>query len=205
MTRVKSLEINQIIKFLKMGKVGVIPTDTIYGIVGSALNPHTVEKIYKLRERAADKPFIILIANLNDLNQFNIKLTDKMKIILKKIWPNPVSVVLPFNEEKFKYLHRSKKSLAFRIPNNEWLINLLKQSGSLVAPSANIEGGKPSETIEEAKKYFGDKVDFYVDGGKMSKAPASAVKSAPSTLIRLMDDGSYQILRQGSYKLLFKL
>lgn len=44
------------ISLLKRGKIGVIPTDTIYGIVGSALNPKTVEKIYQLRKRALHKP-----------------------------------------------------------------------------------------------------------------------------------------------------
>ena len=51
---------NDLIETLKDGGIAVIPTDTIYGIVGSALNPQTVEKIYELRKRAKDKPFIIL-------------------------------------------------------------------------------------------------------------------------------------------------
>lgn len=190
----------KLVSLLKNGGVAVIPTDTIYGIVGSALIPDTVEKIYELRKRAADKPFIILISSLNDLEKFDIKLTQKQRELLEKIWPNPVSVVLSCKSEKFEYLHRGTNSLAFRMPKNEGLLNLLKQTGPLVAPSANFEAELPSETIAEAKKYFGDKVDFYVNGGKMSKAPANAVKSTPSTLIRLMDDGSWQILRQGSYK-----
>jgi len=41
-----------------------------------------------------------------------------------------------------------------------------------VAPSANLEGKPPAKTITEAKKYFGDKVDFYVNSGKII-GPAS--------------------------------
>lgn len=181
-----------IINTLKNGGVLVMPTDTIYGIVGSALNSETVEKIYKLRKRATDKPFIILTFDLNDLNHFNIVLSNEQKNFLKKNWPNPVSVVLPCNDEKFSYLHRGTKTLAFRMPKGEWLRNLLKQTGPLVAPSANFEGEKPAENVAEARKYFGDEVDPYIDGG--------IIKSTPSTLIRLTDNGSYQILRQGSYK-----
>lgn len=179
-------------QLIQEGKIGVIPTDTTYGIVGSALNPKTVEEIYRLRKRSADKPMIILISSLNDLKKFDIKLTDAQIEFLRKVWPNPVSVILPCKNGKFKYLHRGKDSLAFRIPKNDWLLRILKKTGPLVAPSANFEGGKPSENIDEAKQYFKDKVSFYVDKGE--------IKSKPSTVIRLNNDGSWKILRQGSYK-----
>lgn len=180
------------VSLLQSGGIAVIPTDTIYGIVGSALNPKTVEKIYRFRKRATNKPMIILISNLNDLNHFNISLTDTQKEFLQKIWPNPLSVILPIQSEKFKYLHRGTNSLAFRMPKDKKLLELLQQTGSLVAPSANFEGEKPSETIEEAKKYFGDKV-FYVDSGKIDEQP--------STLVQLNIDGTYKILRKGIFKI----
>lgn len=180
------------IELLKSGKIGVMPTDTIYGIVGSALNPDVVENIYRLRGRAPDKPMIILISGLNDLNHFNILLTEEQKNFLKKNWPNPLSVVLSCTSEKFKYLHRGKKSLAFRMPKEHNLLVILKQTGPLVAPSANSEMDKPAETIQEAKEYFGNKISFYVDGGKL--------KSKPSTIIQLYEDGTQIILREGSFK-----
>ncbi|MBI2040193.1 threonylcarbamoyl-AMP synthase [Candidatus Microgenomates bacterium] len=183
----------KLVQLLKSGKVAVMPTDTIYGIVGSALFPETVENIYRLRKRATDKPFIILIHSLNDLNHFNITLTEKKVKFLEKIWPNPVSIVLPCGDAKLKYLHRGKNSLAFRMPKDEKLMEILKSTGPLVAPSANFEGEKPSETIDEAKKYFRDKVAFYLDRGR--------INSQPSTLIKLNNNGSYEILREGDFKL----
>lgn len=185
-------DIGQVIKLLKDGKVGVMPTDTIYGIVGSALNPKTVKEIYSLRKRTTDKPMIILISSIEDLQKFDITLTAKQKSFFQKIWPNPVSVVLPCPKEEFKFLHRNKKSLAFRMPNKKMLLNILAKVGPLVAPSANFEKSQPAETIAEAKKYFGDKVSFYVDGGKL--------KSKPSTIIRLYKDGTRIVLREGSFK-----
>lgn len=170
----------------------MMPTDTIYGIVGSALSPKTVEEIYALRKREKDKPFIILISFIDDLKKFGIKLTKEQKDFLKKIWPNPVSVILPCPGEKFIYLHRGKNSLAFRIPKNEKLLQILNKVGPLVAPSANLEKAKAAETIDEAKRYFGGKISFYVDGGKL--------KSKPSTIVQLYEDGTRIVLRKGSYK-----
>ncbi|MDP3733556.1 MAG: L-threonylcarbamoyladenylate synthase [Candidatus Daviesbacteria bacterium] len=168
-----------IVNLLKKGEIGVMPTDTIYGIVGSALDPQTVEKIYQLRRRSKNKPFIILISSINDLKKFDIKLTKEQEVFLQKIWPNPVSVIL--------------YRLAFRMPKNKKLLVLLREVGPLVAPSANIEGKPPAQNIAQAKKYFGTSVTFYIDGGN--------IITEPSTLIELKDNGSFNILRQGNFKI----
>lgn len=191
----------QIVKLLQMGKIGVMPTDTIYGIVGSALNPKTVEEIYTLRSRDSSKPMIILISSLDDLKKFDITLTKAQKDFLNKIWPNPVSVILPCPKEQFLYLHRGKRSLAFRIPDNELLLEILKKSGSLVAPSANFEKEKSAETIVQAKAYFKDKVSFYCEATSSSYVDGGQLRSKPSTIIQLYEDGTRIVLRQGCFKI----
>jgi len=163
--------INIIAERIKQGEIGVIPTDTIYGIVCSAFNKNSVEKLYKIRKRSKDKPMIVLIGSVSDLKLFNIN-------TIVKNWPEKTSIVFDCND--FEYLHRGKKSLAFRLPHNKDLINILKISGPIVAPSANIEGGKPAENIKEAKSYFGDKIDFYLDVG--------TIKSKPSKIIYLNNE-----------------
>src|SRR5204863_149383 len=70
-------------------------------------------------------------------------------------------------EEKFEYLHRGTNTLALRLPKDESLQNLLKKTGPLIAPSANVEGLPPAKNITDAKKYFGDGVDLYIDGGEI--------------------------------------
>lgn len=163
--------INIIAERIKQGEIGVIPTDTIYGIVCSAFNKNSVEKLYKIRKRSKDKPMIVLIGSVNDLKLFNID-------AIVKNWPEKTSIVFDCND--FEYLHRGKRSLAFRLPHNKDLIDILKISGPIVAPSANIEGGKPAENIKEAKSYFGDKIDFYLDVG--------TIKSKPSKIIYLNNE-----------------
>ena len=71
------------IKILKDGGVGVIPTDTIYGVVGSALKPETVKRIAKIKNRSDGKGFIVLINSVKDLEIiFNIKLSEKVNLDL---------------------------------------------------------------------------------------------------------------------------
>ena len=187
-----NLKEKKVIEILKNGGVGVIPTDTIYGLVGSTFSRTAVERIYKIKNRPDDSPFIILISSLKDLESFDIKINKEQAKILKKFWPGKVSIILSCKSAKYKYLHRGTKSLAFRFPNKRSLIEIIRKTGPLVAPSANLSNEKPAENIKEAKKYFGDNVDFYLADG--------ILKSNPSTLIRL-DKNSEIIVLRGNIKL----
>lgn len=176
-------------RILGAGGIVVIPTDTIYGIVGSAFKRKTVEKIYALRRRNLKKPMIILLVSPRDLARFGIRPDARIKTLLGRWWPGKVSVILPVLSKKFFYLHRGTRTLAFRVPKPKWLRALLQKTGPLVAPSANPEGEPPARTIREAKKYFGDRVALYVGGGKSV--------SRPSTVVALRN-GKIAVLRRGA-------
>lgn len=172
--------------------VGIIPTDTLYGLVGRAQDREVVERIYRLKGRQPDKPLIMLISSFNDLFKFKVKVDAKTKKVLEKYWPGKVSVILPCSNQEFEYLHRGTNTLAFRLPDYPRLRDLIKKTGPLVAPSANPEGFSPAKDIEEARGYFGDKVDFYY--------PKGVLKSRPSTLMEVRG-GKIKVLREGAVKL----
>ncbi len=176
---------SSVIKVLKSGGIGVLPTDTIYGLVGSALNKKTVARIYKLRRRNPKKPMIVLIGSISDLKKFEIPLFYNSSPLLSKFWPGKVSIVLPCPSLKFEYLHRETKTLAFRFPKPKKFRDFLRKTGPLIAPSANLEGQPPAKTITEAQKYFGAKIDFYVNAGKKNAKPSRLVKILDGKIIEL--------------------
>ncbi|MFZ1720235.1 MAG: L-threonylcarbamoyladenylate synthase [Candidatus Moraniibacteriota bacterium] len=183
---------DDIAQLLQRGGVGIIPTDTLYGIVASVWSASTIERVYILRKRDLDKPCIVLIADISELEKFSIDLSLKEKAWMENIWPGKVSVILPCLDEKFSYLTRGTKHLAFRIPDDESLRAFLRETGPLIAPSANPQGENPAETIAEAKQYFGDAVDFYIDGGTL--------QSPPSTIVKLESD-RVTVLRPGAVEI----
>jgi L-threonylcarbamoyladenylate synthase len=158
------------------GGIGIIATDTIYGIVGQALTPATVQRIYIVKKRTPTKPFIILISNLSELDSFGITIDETVQTAVNTYWPGPVSIILDCPHDDFEYLHRGTKTLAFRMPAKSELHDLITLTGPLVAPSANPEGFTPSATIDEAKAYFNNEVDFYYEG---------TVHTKPSKIIRI--------------------
>lgn len=186
-----------LIKVLQNKGVVVMPTDTIYGIVGVAQDKNVVDRIYDVRKRNENKPCIILISDITEIEKFNINLTLHERSILREYWPlvsktkldkpEPVSIILDCLDDNLFYLHRGTNTLAFRVPENEELRMLLSLTGPLVAPSANIEGLNPAKNIDEAKGYFGDRVDFYLDGGEVS--------GKASKVIKLKSDGGISVLR----------
>jgi L-threonylcarbamoyladenylate synthase len=181
-------------KILNNGGVAVIPTDTLYGLVGSAFSTEAVERIYRIKGRDDNKPCIILITSYEDLDMFGVEYKEGQKL-LHNFWPGKVSVILPIksksSQNKFTYLHKDTDTLSFRMigSRNKNLFNLINTVGPLVAPSANPQGLEPAENITQAKKYFGDSVDFYVSSGTK--------KSKPSTLV-LYKNGKFTVLRQGA-------
>jgi L-threonylcarbamoyladenylate synthase len=187
-----------LLEILKNGGVAVMPTDTIYGLVGQAENISTVNRIYNLKKRKPEKPCIILIDDIKQLEKFSINLSPEQKNKLKEHWPisamadigqcRPTSIIFDCEDDSFSHLHRGTKTLAFRFPAPQALRDLINKTGPLIAPSANPEDLPPAKNITEAKKYFDDSVDFYLDGGE--------TVGQPSKLIKLHKDGTVNILRE---------
>ena len=183
------------IEFLAEGGMGVLPTDTLYGLVTTALDPDAVERVYKIKQRDGSKPLIVLISDLEQVEQFGIVLDDALIAQLHNYWPiaasaekkEAYSIILPTVDDQYEYLSCGTDTIAFRIPDNDELRELIRAVGPLVAPSANPEGYPPATTVDEAQKYFGSDVDFYVDGGVLD--------GKPSTLIRIEND-EVEVIRE---------
>ncbi|NTW14640.1 MAG: threonylcarbamoyl-AMP synthase [Candidatus Moranbacteria bacterium] len=176
-------------KKVRKGEAGVIPTDTLYGLVASAMDSAAVEKVYRIRSRENGKPCIVLLSDTSDLGRFGIVPNDGMLRTLGSVWPGEVSVVLPHDRKEWSHLHRGTGTIAFRVPKNADLRGFLREAGPVVAPSANPAGKNPATTVDEAVRYFGSRCGFFVDGGRLS--------GLPSTVVRIKD-GALQVLRQGS-------
>lgn len=178
--------IDEAILILQAGGVGVMPTDTVYGLVARAVDQAAVKRFYALKQRE-HKPGTVVAASVEQLIGLGVERQYLDRV--GHLWPNPLSVETPLGEN-LAYLHQNTGREALRVVADEGLRRILEQTGPLVTTSANKPGEPGSVTIEEAWEYFGDKVDFYVDGGDLSDR-------APSTIIRVTDNG-IEIIRQGA-------
>lgn len=184
----KTIPVEESIQLLQQGLIGVMPTDTVYGVVASATQPEAVARFYALKQRE-QKPGTLIAANTDQLVSLGVSLSEIVRV--EHYWPNPLSAVLTVQGNE--YLHQGVGSLAMRVVADTTIRALLERTGPLITSSANQPGQPPATTVDEAVAYFGDMVDFYVDGGLISDV-------LPSTIIRPTADG-VEILRQGSITL----
>ncbi len=165
---------------LLAGGIAVVRTDTLYGIVARADDEAAVERVYAAKGRNPGKSCIVLIAHREHAYGENDDVAFE--------WDEPTSVLVA-SPQAPAWLLRENELIAHRLPKVEWLQEVIAQTGPLIAPSANPEGLPPAMTIDEAKAYFGEQVDRYVDGGEV---PGDM---PPSRLIRIHNDGTLERLR----------
>lgn len=170
---------------LTPGEIAIIPTDTVYGVVARVADQAAVARLYHLKRREA-KPGTLVAASIDQLIDLGIE--EKHLKVGRRLWPGAVSIITPCGDS-LHYVHQGVNSLAIRIPDDLKLLALLKKTGPLLTSSANQPGEPPATTIDEAKAYFGDDVEWYEDGGYVNREP--------STVIRVFND-TFEIVRQGA-------
>lgn len=176
----------QATQILLNGGVGVMPTDTLYGLVARAADPAAVARMYALKQRE-HKPGTVIAASIAQLVSLGVE-----EHYLRRVgqwWPGSLSVETPLGGA-LSYLHQQTGRQGFRVVADERVRRILEVTGPLVTSSANQPGHDPADTVQDAFDYFGDDVDFYVDGGDRSGRP-------PSTIARITDAG-IEIIRQGA-------
>ncbi len=182
-----SLADRELAALIARGAVGVLPTDTLYGLVAPAANRQAVTRLYALKSRE-QKPGTTIAASTEQLIQLGVEPTIVAQVA--RFWPAPLSIVLP-QGDNLDYLHQGVGESPFRVVDDEALRAFLEQTGPLVTSSANQPGEMPASNLTEAQAYFGDQVDYYVDGGVRNDRQ-------PSTIAGLMPEGHLQIFRKGA-------
>lgn len=184
MTRFTTVNDPRVVRALQDGAIGVLRTDTLYGVVARADDEAAVRRVYEAKGRDDTKSPIVLISALHQLYD---QPDEPAAELLSDVWPGKVSVILEAVKAP-AWLSRGNGSVAYRLPADDELRELIARTGPLIAPSANLQGETPAMTIDEAEAYFGQAMDFYVDGGQV-------VDDSPSQLLRLGKDGEVERLR----------
>lgn len=172
--------IQELISVLMNGGIAVVRTDTVYGIIARANDEIAVERVYDAKGRDADKSCIVLIADPQQA--YGTYPQDYA-------FPTEPTSVLVESPMAPSWLLRANSRIAHRIPQVDWLKEVIREVGPLIAPSANTQGQAPARTIEQAKAYFNNTVEYYLDGGTVPE------DIAPSKLLWVHDNGDIERLR----------
>lgn len=177
-------------ELIKQGKIVVFPTETVYGIGTNGLDEKAVEKLYEVKQRALDKPISLLVSNMEMVNLIAKDITETEYKIMEKFFPGPLTIILKKKDIVPDVVTSGQDTVGVRMPSGEIARKLVELAGvPIAAPSANITGEPSGTNLQEIKKNFEGKVDYFIDGGDSELGLASTIVKAV--------DGKIQILRQG--------
>ena len=141
----KETDLKNVVGKLKLGQVGVMLSDTVYGLSCLVGDKLAIQKIYDLKKRARSKPFLILVSDFLMLKKY-FSFDLKQENILKKYWNNdiiyPTTFILSAKNNLSKLLGIDKKQgVAVRLPKNKFLIKIIKSLDEpIVSTSCNVSG-----------------------------------------------------------------
>ena len=176
-------------QLIKRGEIVAFPTETVYGLGANAFNVEACKKIYLAKERPADKPLTLHVANFEMIEEIaEINLTAEK--LIEKFLPGPLTIILPKKNIVPDFVTCNSKSVGIRFPKNVIAQEFIKIAGvPIAAPSANISGKNPPVTAQEVFENLSGRIEIILDGGKCDVGISSTIVD--------ISTGELKILRQG--------
>jgi len=153
-------QLDEIAALLRSGGVVLLPTDTIYGLHALSSDASSA-RIAAIKSRDHEKRFVIIAESVAQLRGIGAEVPEE----LNNIWPAPVTAVL----------RRGSETIAARIPDLQWLRDLLRRTGPLISTSANRSGEQPVTTVDALDPELLRAIDGVLDAGPRNGKPSAIV------------------------------
>ena len=183
-------EIQKVLDVLRDGGIIVYPTDTVYGIGCDITNGKAVEKVARFKNVQIEKSNMSFIcSDLSHLSDYAKPISNQVFKLIKRNLPGPFTFILEANSNVPKYFKGKKKTVGFRVPDNEIIREIVRQLGNPILSSSVhdddeiVEYTTDPELIHEK---LGDFADLVIDGGPGGNVPSTVVDctDAVPTIIR---------------------
>ncbi|MGI1767776.1 L-threonylcarbamoyladenylate synthase [Streptococcus uberis] len=176
-------------EILNNGGALVLPTETVYGIFAKALDETAVNHVYQLKKRPRDKAMNLNVADYQTILEFSKEQPSYLKDLFEAFLPGPLTIILKANDKVPAWINSGKSTVGFRLPNHPLTADLIKKTGPLIGPSANISGNESGKEYASIMAAFDHEVAGYEDD--------QAITGQDSTIVDLSGEKA-KILRQGA-------
>jgi L-threonylcarbamoyladenylate synthase len=168
--------ISTAVNALNQGELVAIPTETVYGLAGSAFNEQAIHKIFQLKNRPTCNPLILHTHCISEVSKFVKDIPPNALKLAEAFWPGPLTLLLPKKTIIPHSVTSGSHLVAVRIPNHTVTLTLLKQLDfPLVAPSANPYTRISPTNSKMVHDYFGDALPCILEGDVCSKGIESTI------------------------------
>lgn len=167
---------DEVVQAIKAGKVAIIPTDTVYGLVTTPYRSDPVRRLYQLKGRPESQPSALMAASLDWLFECVPELRGRAGRIAGALLPGPYTLVLANPARRFPWLcGDTPDRIGVRVPVLAGAAQaVLDRVGAVASTSANLAGGpeprSPVEVPEELRS-----VCVFLDGGELPGEPSTVI------------------------------
>lgn len=176
-------------EILENGGAVILPTETVYGLFAKALDEDAVNHVYDLKMRPRDKAMNLNVADLESILAFSKNQPDYLNWLYEKFLPGPLTIILEANERVPAWINSGLSTIGFRLPKHPVTLDLIKKTGPLIGPSANLSGTESGKIFSKVKEQFSEEIVGFEDDLSLT--------GQDSTILDLTGEKA-RILRQGS-------
>ena len=181
-------------EIIKAGGLVAFPTETVYGLGANAFNAAAAAKIFELKKRPFFDPLIVHIAEPGGIEELAAENNELVRIIIKKFWPGPLTIVLPRHETVPGIVTSGLPTIAIRMPAHTTALELIQSSGvPIAAPSANTFGALSPTRAQHVLKDIGPGIEMILDGGPCEVGLESTIIKIEKDKIFLLRPGGTPI------------
>lgn len=179
---------------LLQDEVVAIPTETVYGLAGNALNEKAVSKIFEAKNRPHFDPLIVHVKGISEVSKYVEEVPQMAYDLMGRFWPGALTILLPKKSCIPDLTTSGLSEVGIRIPNHPLTLDLLNSlSFPLAAPSANPFGYISPTSAEHVNDQLGSKIPYILDGGNCSVGIESTVLRVQHNEIEILRLGGISV------------
>ncbi|MBB3698011.1 threonylcarbamoyl-AMP synthase [Flammeovirga yaeyamensis] len=177
----------------KGGLIG-LPTETVYGLAGNALDPKAAAHIFEVKARPSFDPLIVHSDSLERLSPYVKDIPEAAQKLADAFWPGSLTMVLPRSEKIHDLITSGLDTVAVRVPKHQLALNLLSQLDfPVAAPSANPFGYISPTSAQHVQDGLGEKIDYILDGGDCFVGVESTIVGFPNGIPTIYRKGGIPV------------
>ncbi|MBD5231954.1 MAG: threonylcarbamoyl-AMP synthase [Muribaculaceae bacterium] len=185
-----SADLKEAVEVMRRGGVILYPTDTVWGLGCDATNPEAVARIYEIKRRVESKSMLALVSNEAMLERY-VEEVPEIAWQLIEAAVNPLTIIYDQARGLAPNLIGQDGSIGIRITGEKYSRELCQRLRKpVVSTSANISGEKAPAIFAEIADEIKESVDYIAAYRRDDTS-----KSAPSSIIKLGNDGVFKIIR----------
>lgn len=195
------MNISKIVEELKKGNLVITPTDTVYGIMGDALNDNAINNVFLAKKRDNTKPLIILVSNKKMLLEYVVIDNYLEQELIDKYMPGKLTLILKKKPIISNKITNNSEFVGVRIPDNKELVKIINSLGNPVfSTSANISSKEVIVDVNQLEQELLDYISYVEDGGKIV-ANSSTIIKVNNNKIDFLREGELANKIKSDYKL----